>query len=122
YRNGIVDWPAVGRLGYDMATSARTTVNAQAVGVLRDVAHLGRVLGRPDNETAWYDEQADRLTEAVNHRLLRPDGRYADGLYADGGRSPPAGPHATSLALARGLGPHGALQPATHHVATHGRR
>ncbi|MGW5364050.1 family 78 glycoside hydrolase catalytic domain [Actinopolymorpha pittospori] len=122
YLHGIVDWPASGRFGYDMATAARTTVNAQSVGVLRDVAYLGRVLGRPEAESASYDEQADRLAEAVNRRLLRPDGRYADGLHADGTPSEQAGQHATSFALAFGIAPREVWERAADHLAGLGMR
>ncbi|MEQ4207409.1 family 78 glycoside hydrolase catalytic domain [Actinopolymorpha sp. B9G3] len=122
YLHGIVDWPAVGRFGYDMATAARTTVNAQGVGVLRDVAYLGRVLGRPEAEVALYDEQADRLVEAINRSLLRPDGRYTDGLLPDGTQSPHAGQHATSFAIAFDVARPEVWEPAADHLESLGMR
>ncbi len=122
YLHGIVDWPAPGRFGYDMATRARTTVNAQAVGVLHDVAHLGHLLDRPDSEVSRFVEEAGRLRVAVNAALLGPDGRYVDGLLADGQRSAHAGQHATSFAVAFGIAPPEVGRQAGDHLAKLGMR
>ena len=50
YLNGIVDWPAPGRFGYDMSAAARTTINALAVEVLRVAGDMAEELGRPAAE------------------------------------------------------------------------
>ena len=105
YLYGIVDWPASGRFGYDMATAARTTVNAQAYDVLRITANLADLLGRPAGEAALYRGRAEQLKAAMNAKLRRPGGAYADGLYADGTQSDHSGQHATSYAIAYGVAP-----------------
>ena len=51
YLYGIVDWPAHGRFGYDMSATARTTVNALGVDVLRKVARSRRPSTAP--ATRW---------------------------------------------------------------------
>ncbi|MBW4095827.1 MAG: family 78 glycoside hydrolase catalytic domain [Acidobacteria bacterium] len=102
YLHGIVDWPAPGRFGYDLDTAARTTVNAQAYGVLDGVARLSELLGRPAAETAHYRTSADNLAAAMNSRL-RVSGRFVDGLRADGSPSLHASSHATSFPLSLGV-------------------
>jgi alpha-L-rhamnosidase len=105
YQFGIVDWPPSGRFGYDMATSARTTVNILAVDVMRNVASAADVLERPAGEAESYRQRAADLTAAINARLRRADGLYVDGLTAGAAQSPHASQHANSYALAFGLAP-----------------
>ena len=50
YLHGIVDWPPAMRYGYDVATAARTTVNALAVAVFADAAAAADAVGRPRAE------------------------------------------------------------------------
>lgn len=102
YLHGIVDWPAPGRFGYDMDTAARTTVNAQAHGVLDGVALISELLDRPAGETADYRRAAQALAAAMNARL-RVAGRFVDGLHADGSPSTHASSHATSFPLSLGV-------------------
>lgn len=102
YLHGIVDWPAPGRFGYDMDTSVRTTVNAQAYGVLEGVATLANLLERPVAEGARYVAAAASLTEVMNTKL-RIGGRFVDGLRADGSPSTHASSHATSFPLSLGV-------------------
>ena len=80
YLYGIVDWPAHGRFGYDMAATARTTVNALGVDVLRKVALVAEALDRPGDEVAAYRSDADALAGRMNATLRKPDGTYVDGL------------------------------------------
>jgi len=105
YLYGIVDWPAHGRFGYDMTATARTTVNALGVDVLRKVALVAEAIGRPAAEVQAYRTDADALAGRMNATLRRPDGTYADGLLADGSQSPHAGQHATSYAVSLGIAP-----------------
>ena len=74
YLHGIVDWPAHGRFGYDMTATARTTVNALGVDVLRKVALVAEALGRPDAEVQAYRSDADALAGRMNATLRKPDG------------------------------------------------
>jgi alpha-L-rhamnosidase len=105
YQYGIVDWPMHGRFDYDMTATARTTVNALGVDVLRKVALVAQALGRPDAEIQAYVDDADALADRMNATLRRPDGTFADGLLADGSQSAHAGQHATSYAVAFGIAP-----------------
>ncbi|WP_051217681.1 family 78 glycoside hydrolase catalytic domain [Nocardioides insulae] len=105
YQYGIVDWPMHGRFGYDMTATARTTVNALGVDVLRTVGRIAEELGKPAEEASSFSADADALAEAMNAKLRREDGVYVDGILADGSQSPHAGQHATSYAVAFGIAP-----------------
>jgi alpha-L-rhamnosidase len=105
YQYGIVDWPASGRFGYDMSTTARTTVNVLAVDVMRNTAAVAAALGRPAGEREAYEKRAAELTSAINARLRRPDGIYVDGLRDGNVQSSHASQHANSYAIAYGVAP-----------------
>ncbi|RHW25649.1 alpha-L-rhamnosidase [Nocardioides immobilis] len=122
YQYGIVDWPMHGRFGYDMTATARTTVNALGVDVLRKVALVAEVLGRPAAEVQSYDADADALADRMNATLRRPDGTYVDGLLADGSQSPHAGQHATSYAVAFGIAPEADLPALGEYLAGMGMK
>ncbi|TDD65089.1 alpha-L-rhamnosidase [Jiangella aurantiaca] len=122
YQYGIVDWPEPGRFGYDMSAAARTTINAQSVAVLRDVAAMGAELGRPDEEVDALRERADQLVERMNATLRRPDGVYVDGLHADGTQSTHAGQHSTTYAIAHGVAPESDLAALAEYVAGMGMK
>ncbi len=105
YVGGIVDWPAAGRFGYDMATSVRTTVNAQTVGLFDDAERLGRAVGRPAGELDDLAHWSADLRTAMNTRLVDASELYIDGLYADGTPSSHESQHANSFALDYGVVP-----------------
>ncbi len=105
YKFGIVDWPAVGRYGYDMKTTVRTTVNVLAVDVMRNAAAAAAALGRPAGESEAYAQRAAELTAAINARLRRPDGIYVDGLSEGNTQSSHASQHANSYPIAYGIAP-----------------
>ncbi|WP_299033385.1 family 78 glycoside hydrolase catalytic domain [uncultured Pseudokineococcus sp.] len=102
YLHGIVDWPEPGRFGYDMSTVARTTINAQSVAVLEDVARMAEELGEDD---AGLREDSRALADRMNATLRTADGLYVDGLRESGEQSDHAGQHATSYAIAYGVAP-----------------
>jgi alpha-L-rhamnosidase len=108
YQYGIVDWPMNMRYGYDMATTARTTVNVLAADVFDRVGRVASALGRPGPEVAVQGQRRAALVAAINARLRRPDGVYVDGLHADGSRSSHASQHANAYAIAYGVAPDGA--------------
>ncbi|HEY9354901.1 MAG TPA: family 78 glycoside hydrolase catalytic domain, partial [Arthrobacter sp.] len=64
YLHGIVDWPAPGRYGYDMACAAKTTVNAQAYSALISTARLCSLAGQED-AAVRYAGHAGALAEAI---------------------------------------------------------
>ncbi|WP_206515666.1 family 78 glycoside hydrolase catalytic domain [Georgenia faecalis] len=121
YQYGIVDWPEHGRFGYDMAAAARTTINAQGVDVLRDVARMAQALGEAEDATS-YGAAGDALAVTMNERLRRADGVYIDGLYADGTPSTHAGQHSTSYAIAHGVAPEEDYPALAAHLAGMGMR
>ena len=110
YLYGIVDWPPNMRYGYDMSTVVRTTVNMLAVDVF---AHARPALGRPPAEIEQQQGRRDALVTAINSRLARDDGTYADGLVGDGAQSGHSSQHANAYALAYDIAP----QTATNAVA-----
>ena len=122
YLYGIVDWPAHGRFGYDMSATARTTVNALGVDVLRKVALVAEALDRPGDEVAAYRSDADALAGRMNATLRKPDGTYVDGLLGDGSQSPHAGQHATSYAVALGIAPEADVPALGDHLAGMGMK
>lgn len=101
YRGGLVDWPV--RYEYDLAVSARTSVNVLAVDALRATAEILRALGRPGPAVQELSSAADALAAAVNTRLRRADGLFVDGLYADGSPSTSASQLANAYAVGYGV-------------------
>lgn len=122
YLYGIVDWPAHGRFGYDMSATARTTVNALGVDVLRTVGRIAEELDRPADEVASFTEDAEKLADAINAKLRREDGVYVDGILADGTQSPHAGQHSTSYAVTFGIAPAADLPALGEHLASMGMK
>jgi alpha-L-rhamnosidase len=104
YLYGAVDWPPPMRYGYDMATVARTTVNALAVNAFDRVAQMSDMLNDAPAASEWR-ERRDALVGAMNARLRRSDGVYVDGLEADGAVSEHASQQANAFALTAGVVP-----------------
>ncbi|APU15617.1 alpha-L-rhamnosidase [Actinoalloteichus sp. GBA129-24] len=122
YEYGIVDWPAPGRFGYDMDAAARTTINAQAVEVLRRTADMAEVLERPASEFADYRQAELALADTMNERLRDAEGVYVDGLHADGTQSTHRGQHSTSYAIAFGIAPQEDYSALADHLTSMGMR
>lgn len=118
YRHGIVDWPEEMRYGYDMETTAKTTVNVLAVVVFRRVAEAARKLDRFE-AASRNRERARSLETAINGRLRRRDGIYVDGLRDDGSRSEHASQHANAFPLAFDI-PDDSVDAVADHVAAQG--
>ena len=109
YRNGIIDWPANMRFGYDMATvtgpgNASTVINAWA---WEDYDIMSRIAGELGNtaDCNAYRGLADDLQTAINTRLLNASGIYVDGLEPDGTQSAHASQHANAFPLSLGIVP-----------------
>jgi alpha-L-rhamnosidase len=100
YLGGIVDWPKEERFGYDMNTTARTTVNILAVDVMRSMAAIASALGRAASEVSLYQGRADQLTTSINTKLRGIDGMYIDGLTSAGTQ----GTHASQIANSYAVG------------------
>jgi len=104
YQYGIVDWPPSMRYGYDMATDARTVINAYAYLDYECLSKIAAELGNATDRDA-YHTLAEGLKSAINGKLVNPEDLYVDGLYADGKQSAHVSQHANMLPLALGLVP-----------------
>jgi alpha-L-rhamnosidase len=110
YRNGIIDWPADMRFGYDMSTvtgpgnSASTVINAWAWEDYDIMSRIAADLGKTDDQTT-YRKMADDLQKAINTNILNSKGLYVDGLDPDGTQSKHASQHANASLLALGIVP-----------------
>src|SRR4029078_3214735 len=94
YLYGAVDWPPQMRYGYDMTTTARTTVNVLAVDAFNRAGQIAEALGRPAGEAGNSRRLGATLGDAMRAKLTRADGVFVDGLRADGSQSPHAGQQA----------------------------
>ena len=104
YQYGIVDWPPSMRYGYDMATEARTVINAYAYLDYVCLSNIAAELGDLEDRDT-YHALAEEIKTAINTKLVNPDGLYVDGLYADGKQSSHISQHANMFPLALGLVP-----------------
>ncbi|MEH3104988.1 MAG: family 78 glycoside hydrolase catalytic domain [Sphingomonas phyllosphaerae] len=111
----LVDWPVANRDGY-VFTRVNTVVNCWQYAALVALANIADVVGRTGDRTRFAG-QAGRLREAINARLLAPDGSYADGIGADH-RSQ----HATAFAVALGVVPDSHRLAAGRVLAAQGMR
>ena len=116
YLYGAVDWPPWMRYGYDMTTTARTTVNVLAVDDFRHAAAIAHALGRPASEVQQQQSRADGLTRAMQSKLERPDGVFVDGLLASGKQSAHAGQQANAWPLAFGIVPAAHTRAVADHI------
>lgn len=119
YTYGLVDWPPQMRYGYDMATTARTTVNVLAVNAFTRVAAMAEVLGDAAG-AARQRARAAALAAAMHARLVDPDGVYTDGIDPDGLRSAHRGQQGGAMALAYGVVPAAAVATVGAYVASLG--
>jgi alpha-L-rhamnosidase len=104
YQYGIVDWPPSMRYGYDMATVARTVINAYAYAGYDIMAKIAAEVGNAADEDK-YHILAETLKSAINQQLIHGQGVYVDGLDAGGEQSAHISQHANMLPLALGIVP-----------------
>ena len=116
YANGLVDWPLQMRYGYDMSTTARTTLNVLAVDDFRRVAAMAQALDKPASEIRREATRAETLTAAIRKRLERSDGVFVDGLRGDGTPSAHASQQANAYALAFGIVPPPRIKPVADRI------
>ncbi len=105
YLNGIIDWPAHSRFGFDMETTARTPINVLGVNVLETVAKIGAEIGGVDQQVKELTSAYQHLSETINDKLRKDDGLYADGMYDDGTLSRHTGQISNSYVLAFDIAP-----------------
>jgi alpha-L-rhamnosidase len=76
-----------------------TRLNILGVNVFRRTAAAAAALGRPPSEVATQRARQARLVAAINRRLVRPDGLYAQGIDGTGHQAPVSqDPNACALA------------------------
>lgn len=104
YQYGIIDWPANMRYGYDMATEARTVINAYAYADFNIVAKVAAIVGQP-KDAEIFRAKATAVRNAMNKLLINADGVYIDGLLPDGKQSTHVSQHANMFPLALDIVP-----------------
>lgn len=98
----IVDWPSSQRYGYQFR-QYNTVINSFYYRAMRDMAAMATEIGR-DADAATYTAQADRLRDEINDRFYdEANGRYDDGMGADGVKTGHFSVHASAFALAFGV-------------------
>ncbi len=90
--------------GYDYDTASDTTLNILAVNAFRRIGQVAALAGDATTATA-QSQRASSVAAAVNARMMGTNGRYVDGLRADGTQSPHASQLANLAALAYGVVP-----------------
>lgn len=98
----VTDLPAT-NVYYDSPTVTR--LNILGANVFRRTADVGAVLHRPANEVSRQNERADALTSAINKRLTRPNGTYADGLDKNGKQVSASSQTTNACAVVYGVAP-----------------
>lgn len=124
YQYGIVDWPAVGRFGYDWSgtkTGARTTVNMLSKRAFDVVALAAKELGNT-KDAEDMQNRSDSIKTAINEKLITSNGVYCDGLNANGNQVSHTSQHATSYALAFGVAPDDKISTMADYVAAMGMK
>lgn len=76
-----------------------TRLNILGVNVLRRVAEVGALVGAPAAEVRGLRRGADDLATSIDHRLVRSDGLYADGLDPSGRQVPQASQDTNACAV-----------------------
>jgi alpha-L-rhamnosidase len=91
-----------------------TRLNILGVNVFRRTAEAAAALGRPASEIALQHDRQTALTNAINAKLTRPDGTYADGLEANGAQVTVSSQTTNACAVVYGV------VPAAHRAAVAG--
>lgn len=124
YQYGIVDWPAVGRFGYDWSgtkTGARTTVNMLSKRAFDVVAFAAAELGNTA-DAEDMKKRSDSIKTAINEKLITSNGVYCDGLNSNGNQVSHTSQHATSYALAFDIAPDDKISAMADYVADMGMK
>lgn len=111
----LVDWPKSNLDGY-VFTRVNTVINTWQYEALLALANIARVLGK-DADRERLVRRAERMKEAMNALLLKPDGSYRDGLETDHSAQ-----HATAYPLAAGITPAELRESAGRLLASQGMR
>jgi alpha-L-rhamnosidase len=104
YKYGIIDWPATMRYGYDMNADARTVINAYAYADFDIMSKIAEVTENKADADSFRAKAAS-IREAINKKLINPDGVYIDGLLEDGSQSKHVSQHANMFPMALDITP-----------------
>lgn len=124
YQYGIVDWPAVGRFGYDWSgtkNGARTTVNMLSKRAFDIVALAALELGN-STDAEDMEKRSEDIKTAINEKLITSDGIYCDGLDSNGNQVSHTSQHALSYALAFDIAPDDKISTMSDYVADMGMK
>ena len=111
----LVDWPRSNLDGY-VFTRVNTVINTWQFQALVALANIARVLGKyADRER--LTRQAERIRNAMNALLMKPDGSYRDGVETQHSAQ-----HATAYPLAAGITPAELVESAGKLLASQGMR
>jgi alpha-L-rhamnosidase len=94
-----------------------TRLNILGANVFRRTADVAQALGRPPSEATRQRQRQTALTAALNQRLTRSDGIYADGLVGADKLAPRASQEVNACAVAYGVVPAHRLSAVAGHVA-----
>ncbi|MGD0380497.1 MAG: family 78 glycoside hydrolase catalytic domain [Acidimicrobiales bacterium] len=94
-----------------------TRLNILGANVFRRTADVAEALGRPPSEVTRQRQRQRALTSALNQRLTRSDGIYADGLVGVHTLAPRASQEVNACAVAYGVVPAHRLSAVASHVA-----
>ena len=97
-----------------------TRLNILGVNVFRRAAQIAAALNRPAGEVTSQQTRQQALTNAINARLTRPDGVYADGLEADGTKVDQASQVTETAAVVYGVAPTAELDRLGAYIASLG--
>ncbi len=99
----LVDWPPSERDGYDMDAPYNTVLNAMQARAWSEMVDIATAIGRLD-DAERFRQRAEALKATMIEKLYDPaDGRFCDGLLADGTPSSHKAQHATAYALNAGI-------------------
>ena len=91
-------------------------VNILGANVFRRTADVAVALGRPSSEVSRQRDRQAALVGAINRRLTRADGVYADGIVG-GSRVKGASQEVNACAVVYGVAPARSLRAVVDHVA-----
>lgn len=104
YKYGIIDWPETMRYGYDMTADARTVINAYAYADFDIMSKIAEVAENKSDADS-FRTKAVSIREAINSKLINPEGLYIDGLLEDGSQSKHVSQHANMFPIALDIAP-----------------
>jgi alpha-L-rhamnosidase len=104
YEYGIIDWPANMRYGYDMATQARTVINAYAFANFEIMSKIAFLTNHKEDGSK-YSKSSIKIKKDMNLQLINKSGLYTDGLDSLLRQSEHTSQHANTIPYALDIVP-----------------